>query len=446
MGSTTILPRGALAMGVARAIRRFSTEIPDPLREEEESGLTQGMRPTPYRNGKVHTRPVRQRSRFVQKDGHCNIEFINLSEKSQRYLTDLFTTCVDIRWRWMFLIFSFTFVVSWLIFGFSFWLIASMHGDLAPPPEPGSEETPLPPCFLQVTSFMAAFLFSLETQTSIGYGFRSVTEECPLAVLTVVLQCIVGCIIDAFIIGAIMAKIAKPKKRNETLVFSENAVIALRDGKLCLMWRVANLRKSHLVEAHVRAQLLQPRVTPEGEYLPLDHTDINVGFDNGTDRIFLVSPVTIVHEIDEESPLYEYGKADLETANFELVVILEGMVEATAMTTQCRSSYLPSEILWGCRFEPVLFEKRNHYEVDYLHFHRTYEVTNTPICSAKELSERKYSMVANSSFCYENEVALTCICDEEQSALVDTKSLNQEVSLELDMLRVVDPLEEIFLT
>lgn len=113
------------------------------------------------------------------------------------------------------------------------------------------------PCFFQVNSFMAAFLFSLETQTSIGYGFRSVTEECPLAVVAVVLQCIVGCIIDAFIIGAVMAKIAKPKKRNETLVFSNTAVVALRDGKLCMMWRVGNLRKSHLVEAHVRAQLLK---------------------------------------------------------------------------------------------------------------------------------------------------------------------------------------------
>ncbi|OCT73171.1 ATP-sensitive inward rectifier potassium channel 14 [Xenopus laevis] len=433
-------------MGVARAIRRFSTDIPDPLREEEESQLTQAMRPTPYRNGKVHTKPTRQRSRFVQKDGHCNVEFINLSEKSQRYLTDLFTTCVDIRWRWMFLIFSFTFVVSWLIFGFTFWLIASLHGDLAPPPEPGSEEAHNSPCFLQVTSFMAAFLFSLETQTSIGYGFRSVTEECPMAVLTVVLQCIVGCIIDAFIIGAIMAKIAKPKKRNETLVFTENAVIALRDEKLCLMWRVANLRKSHLVEAHVRAQLLQPRVTPEGEYLPLDHTDINVGFDSGVDRIFLVSPVTIVHEIDEESPLYEIGKDELEAANFELVVILEGMVEATAMTTQCRSSYLPSEILWGSRFEPVLFEKRNYYEVDYLHFNSTYEVPSMPTCSAKELSERKYALVGRSSFCYENEVALNCISDEESPTLVNTMLSVPNMSHELGMLGVPDPLEEILLT
>ena len=103
---------------------------------------------------------------------------------------------------------------------------------------------------------MADFLFALEPLPSIGSGFRSVTEACPLAVLAVVLQCIVGCIIGAFIVGAVMAKIAKPKKRNETLVFSEVAVVAMRDGKLCMLWRVGNLRKSHLVEAHVRAQLL----------------------------------------------------------------------------------------------------------------------------------------------------------------------------------------------
>ncbi len=222
----------------------------------------------------------RPRRRFVGKDGRCNVTFVNMSERGKRYLTDLFTTCVDIRWRWMLVVFTLSFLLSWLLFGFTFWLIAAAHGDLAPPASssssPSSVSSSLAPletvedssrakavaeteerCFQQVNSFMAAFLFSLETQTSIGYGFRSVTEACPLAVLAVVLQCIVGCIIDAFIIGAVMAKIAKPKKRNETLVFSDVAVVAMRDGKLCMMWRVGNLRKSHLVEAHVRAQILK---------------------------------------------------------------------------------------------------------------------------------------------------------------------------------------------
>ncbi len=148
----------------------------------------------------------------------------------------------------------------------------------------------------------------------------------------------------------------------------------MRDGKLCLMWRVGNLRKSHIVEAHVRAQLIKPRITEEGEYIPLDQIDINVGYDQGLDRIFLVAPLTILHEINEESPLYGINKQDLETSDFEIVVILEGMVEATAMTAQVRSSYLANEILWGHRFEPVVFEERSQYKVDYSHFHKTYEV------------------------------------------------------------------------
>ncbi|XP_073341434.1 ATP-sensitive inward rectifier potassium channel 14 [Pagrus major] len=374
----------------------------------------------------------RPRQRFVGKDGRCNVTFVNMSERGQRYLSDLFTTCVDIRWRWMLVIFTLSFLLSWLLFGFAFWLIASAHGDLSIRLTPSSGSSPgsgeagsgggpdreavvEEPCFLQVNSFMAAFLFSLETQTSIGYGFRSVTEECPLAVVAVVLQCIVGCIIDAFIIGAVMAKIAKPKKRNETLVFSETAVVALRDGKLCMMWRVGNLRKSHLVEAHVRAQLLKSRVTEEGEFLPLDNADINVGFDTGTDRIFLVSPVTIVHEINDESPFYEIDRNTLENdSELEVVVILEGMVEATAMTTQCRSSYLASEILWGHRFEPVLFERKDCYQVDYSFFHRTYEIPNTPSCSAKELAEQKYIQSSRSSFCYENEVALQLVSPDDE--------------------------------
>ncbi|XP_026063828.1 ATP-sensitive inward rectifier potassium channel 12-like [Carassius auratus] len=360
-----------------------------------------------FGNGKIQTRR-KVRSRFVNKTGQCNVSFAHMDEQSQRYLADIFTTCVDIRWRWMFVLFSLAFVLSWLAFGFAFWLIALVHGDLDRP-----TKDDFTPCVMQVNSFVAAFLFSVETQTTIGYGFRCVTEECPLAVFMVVFQSIVGCIIDAFMIGAIMAKMARPKKRAETILFSHNAVIAMRDRKLCLMWRVGNLRKSHIVEAHVRAQLIKPRITEEGEYIPFDQIDINVGYDQGLDRIFLVAPLTILHEINEESPLYGISKQDLETSDFEIVVILEGMVEATAMTAQVRSSYLASEILWGHRFEPVVFEERSQYKVDYSHFHKTYEVPSMPRCSSKDMEENK-SLESAANFCYENELAFISRDEEEQ--------------------------------
>ncbi|XP_053185393.1 ATP-sensitive inward rectifier potassium channel 12-like [Scomber japonicus] len=406
----------------------------------------------------------RLRSRFVKKNGQCNVVFNNMEGKPQRYLADIFTTCVDIRWRYLLLIFTTTFLLSWLLFGLVFWGVALAHGDfeIRLPMKEGdarstTEEGPdeWRPCILHIQGFIGAFLFSIETQTTIGYGFRCVTEECPVAVMTVVVQSIVGCIIDSFMIGTIMAKMVRPKKRAQTLLFSHHAVISLRDGKLCLMWRLGNMRKSHIVEAHVRAQLIKPHVTAEGEYLPMEQTDIDVGYDDGLDRLFLVSPLVVVHEINKSSPLYNLSHNDLQKEDFEIVVILEGMVEATAMTTQARSSYLAKEIMWGHRFEPVVFEKGDRYHVDYSRFHKTYEVPSTPHCSARELSQMmgrgrqssssttSYSRSPSpfapraarhllgphspSAFCYENEVALCCGDDDEEEE--DEKS--EPVSLSI---------------
>uniref|UniRef100_A0AAQ6ITR3 ATP-sensitive inward rectifier potassium channel 14 n=1 Tax=Anabas testudineus TaxID=64144 RepID=A0AAQ6ITR3_ANATE len=378
---------------------------------EEKHQNTSGRGGMNNYNGKILTRGSNSiRSRFVKKNGQCNVVFTNMEEKSQRYLADIFTTCVDTSWRYLLLLFCTSFMASWFFFGIIFYGVSLAHGDF--------EEHPIMPCILHVQGFVGALLFSMETQTTIGYGWRCVTEECPVAVITVVIQSIVGCIIDSFMIGTIMAKMARPKKRNQTLVFSKNAVIALRDGKLCLMWRVGNLRRSHIVEAHVRAQLIRSYITAEGEFIPLEQMDLNVGYDEGTDRLFLVSPLVIVHEIDKDSPLYTLSRADLEADDFEIVVILEGMVEATAMTTQFRSSYLAREIFWGHRFEPVIYEDRDRYKVDYARFHKTYEVPSTPHHSAKEQDLIPRSL---SAFCYENEVALSC--GEEEVDIFDSSEI-----------------------
>lgn len=73
---------------------------------------------------------------------------------------------------------------------------------------------------------------------------------------------------------------------------------------------------------------------------------------------------------------------------FEIVVILEGTIESTGQTTQARSSYVPSEVLWGHRFEPVVSynKDRQGYEVNYSKFDCTVPVT-TPLCSGADLAE-----------------------------------------------------------
>ncbi|XP_043936436.1 G protein-activated inward rectifier potassium channel 4-like [Protopterus annectens] len=322
----------------------------------------------------------KRRQRYVEKDGKCNVHHGNVRE-TYRYLSDIFTTLVDLKWRFNLLIFTMVYTVTWIFFGFIWWLIAYIRGDLD-----HLGDATWTPCVNNLNGFVSAFLFSIETETTIGYGYRVITDKCPEGIILLLVQAILGSIVNAFMVGCMFVKISQPKKRAETLMFSNTAVISVRDGKLCVMFRVGDLRNSHIVEASIRAKMIKSKQTKEGEFIPLNQTDLNVGFDTGDDRLFLVSPLILCHEINEQSPFWEISKEQLGKEEFEIVVILEGMVEATGMTCQARSSYVESEVLWGHRFMPVLTLEEGFYEVDYDTFHNTYE-TPTPICSAKEMTE-----------------------------------------------------------
>ncbi|OCT61074.1 G protein-activated inward rectifier potassium channel 1 [Xenopus laevis] len=322
--------------------------------------------------------PKRKRQRFVDKNGRCNVQHGNLGSETSRYLSDLFTTLVDLKWRWNLFIFILTYTVAWLFMASMWWVIAYMRGDLNK-----AHDENYTPCVANVYNFPSAFLFFIETEATIGYGFRYITDKCPEGIILFLFQSILGSIVDAFLIGCMFIKMSQPKKRAETLMFSEHAVISMRDGKLTLMFRVGNLRNSHMVSAQIRCKLLKSRQTPEGEFLPLDQLELDVGFSTGADQLFLVSPLTICHMIDAKSPFYELSQRSMQTEQFEIVVILEGIVETTGMTCQARTSYTEDEVLWGHRFFPVISLEEGFFKVDYSQFHATFEVPTAPY-SVKE--------------------------------------------------------------
>lgn len=263
------------------------------------------------------------RQRYVEKDGKCNVHHGNVRE-TYRYLTDIFTTLVDLRWRLNLLVFTMVYTTTWVFFGLIWWLIAYIRGDLD-----HTDDNDWTPCVNNLNGFVSAFLFSIETETTIGYGYRFITDKCPEGILLLLVQAILGSIVNAFMVGCMFVKISQPNRRAETLMFSHTAVISVRDGKLCVMFRVGDLRSSHIVEASIRAKVIRSKQTKEGEFIPLNQTDINVGFDTGDDRLFLVSPLIICHEINATSPFWEISQEQLAREEFEIVVILEGMVEAT---------------------------------------------------------------------------------------------------------------------
>lgn len=166
-------------------------------------------------------------------------------------------------------------------------------------------------------------------------------------------------------VGVVFSKISRPKKRTQTLMFSKYGVICQRDGSLCLLLRVGDMRKvqeltynflkskfdwkilfkkfqSHIICASVRAQLIKRRSTAEGEVLPFYQHELKVGVDSDQQAIFFIWPMVVVHKIDRDSPLYSVSAADLTREKFEIIVILEGVIESTGSTTQARTSYLSS--------------------------------------------------------------------------------------------------------
>ncbi|XP_067614776.1 G protein-activated inward rectifier potassium channel 3 isoform X3 [Eurosta solidaginis] len=381
---------------IRRNLSRLSMLMFRPTYSSEPGWRAELLR---YRQTRFSSRRVRKRVIF--KHGECNVVQGNVAKRRRRYLQDIFTTLVDAQWRWTMAIFALSFIISWALFAFVWWVIAYAHGDFEYIynrdffPE-RNENVTHRMCVTEVRSFVSAFLYSVETQTTIGYGNRYVTEECPEAIFIMCLQCILGVFIQAFMVGIVFAKLSRPKKRAQTLLFSRNAVICHRDGVPCLMFRVGDMRKSHIIEAHVRAQIIRKKVTKEGEILPFYQQELTVGADGGEDRLMFIWPTTIVHKIDRNSPLYMLSASDMLKERFEVVCMLEGVIESTGMTTQARSSYLPSEILWGHRFVNVVsFRKETgEYEVDYTLFNNTYDV-DTPLCSAKQLDDVKAEYAKN---------------------------------------------------
>uniref|UniRef100_A0A672GKE2 ATP-sensitive inward rectifier potassium channel 11 n=1 Tax=Salarias fasciatus TaxID=181472 RepID=A0A672GKE2_SALFA len=320
-----------------------------------------------------------RKARFVAKNGTCNVAHTNIREQG-RFLQDVFTTLVDLKWFHTIIIFTMSFLCSWLLFGMVWWLVAFAHGDLD---QRGDDFVP---CVMDIHSFSSAFLFSIEVQVTIGFGGRVITEECVSAIIILIVQNIVGLVINAIMLGCIFMKTAQAHRRAETLIFSKHAVISVRNNKLCFMVRIGDLRKSMIISATVRMQVVRRSSTQEGEVVPLDQIDVHIDNPVGTNGIFLVSPLIISHVIDRASPLYELSASDLLHDDLEVVVVLEGVVETTGITTQARTSYVSEEILWGQRFVPTVSEEDGMYAVDYSKFGNTVKVP-TPCCSAKTLDE-----------------------------------------------------------
>lgn len=208
--------------------------------------------------------------------------------------------------------------------------------------------------------FSDAFFFSVQTMATIGYGHMA-----PINLVTNVLttvEALFGFAYFAFITGLMFAKFSRPTAQ---VLFSKVAVISNYEGKPHLKIRLANKRGNSIVDATARLLLLRHGMTKEG-YPMRRFIDLKVLRDH---MPILRLTWTLMHPIDEKSPLYGMTEKEMFQPDDELFVTLIGLDELLSQTIHARFSYFPEEIISNAFFEDVVKRNDDTVELNYRKFH-----------------------------------------------------------------------------
>lgn len=184
--------------------------------------------------------------------------------------------------------------------------------------------------------FGRAFFLSVETFGTIGYG--NIYPVGTLPNMIIMFESVTGLLSIALITGILFARFSRP---TAAIIFSERAVVAPYHGINGFMFRLTNARTNQLLE--LEAKVLFSRMKDGSrvyDQLSLERTRV----------VFFPLSWTIVHPIDEKSPMWGMTSDELAESDAEFLVLLSGTDETFSQTVHARTSYKPQEIAWGHRF------------------------------------------------------------------------------------------------
>jgi inward rectifier potassium channel len=272
------------------------------------------------------TNAVEQNQRLVNKDGTYNVEKTGLNILEKFHLYDFMIQCPW--WVFHFIVFS-GYLITNIVFAMAYYFIGMEHlaGVL------GNSNS---------DKFFDAFFFSAQTLTTVGYGRISPIGFTASAVAS--FESMIGLLGFALITGLLYGKFSRPQSK---IIFSNNILVSpFKEGK-ALMFRIANQRNSMIIETEAQLVLAfnankHGKIEREYARLKLEREKINM---------FPLS-WTIVHPIDNESPLHNLSLEELKNMNVEITILLKGFDDSYHQQIYSRYSYLHDEIIWGAKFIP----------------------------------------------------------------------------------------------
>lgn len=285
---------------------------------------------------------ARQPQRLVSRKGAFTLNVVRLG-LPRLHFADLYHWLLTLSWPRFFILIGLSYTVTNSLFALAY----LAGGDCLANARSGS--------------FKDAFYFSVQTMATIGYG--SIYPRTDYANTIVCIQALFGLWGVAMITGLAFAKFSKPTAR---VIFSRVAVIASFNGVPTLMYRTANQRSNQILEAQQRVTLIRDEVTSEGDYMRRFY---DLQLMRSQSPIFALT-WTVMHAIDENSPLYKLTAKDLVEQQAEIVITLTGLDETVSQTIHARHSFVASEILWDMRFVDIILRSPDGKRVvDYTRFH-----------------------------------------------------------------------------
>jgi len=272
--------------------------------------------------GSVVSRESRQR--LLNRDGTFNVERRGLGFWKS---FSLYHALLTISWFKFFLIFVGWYFVANALFALAY---------LACGPRALGGAT----LGLDLHPFARAFFFSVETLSTIGYG--NVTPEGMAANMVVTAEALSGLLGFALVTGLLFARFSRPTAK---VLFSRHAVVAPYRDITALEFRVANARSNELIEVSAKVMLSRFEDVDGGRtrrYYPLSLERDGV--------VFLPLTWTVVHPIDEASPVHGETAESLRASQAEFLVLLKAFDEIFSAIVQTRVSYTMDEVVWGARF------------------------------------------------------------------------------------------------
>jgi inward rectifier potassium channel len=191
--------------------------------------------------------------------------------------------------------------------------------------------------------FLNAFFFSAHTLTTVGYG--NIAPTGVSSNLIAAIEALIGLLGFALATGILFGRFSRPSAR---IGFSDHALIAPYEDRTSLQFRIVNRRPNTLMEMEAIVILMMV----EGEPGKMKRTFQPLTLERD-DLDFLALTWTIVHPIDEASPLFGKTNADLEKSQAEVIVIIKAFDETFSQTVRARYSYRWDEVTWNAKFTPA---------------------------------------------------------------------------------------------